>query len=125
MWRRRSLRGFMIDAGHIVSPKQKGIPETPALNGGYTVDTYGSSNANGLDAIQIEIARPLRDDDEKRNALIQHLTYAIWRLVDQWADTHTLSAIQSLHRFGGDEAPLVYSGDDSNFQRRNAMNDKN
>ena len=38
-----------------------GIPETPAVDGGYTVRTYGSSHSDDIDAIQIEIVSALRD----------------------------------------------------------------
>jgi len=98
LWRRRSLRGFLTAADYIVSPKQPNIPETPAVNGGYTVRTYGSSNADGLDAIQIEIASCLRCDAGKREGLIEHLAYAIGILVARYAYTHAsrLSEHQSL-----------------------------
>jgi N-formylglutamate amidohydrolase len=75
LFRRRSLHGFLAAAGHVVSPKQPGIPETPAVDGGHTVTTYGSSHEDGLDAIQIEIASPLRDDAEKRAPLLD-----TWRM---------------------------------------------
>jgi N-formylglutamate amidohydrolase len=101
LFRRRSLRGALKAAGHDVSPKQSGIPETRAVDGGYTVRTYGSSNDEGLDAIQIEIASPLRNDAEKRAALIEYLAYAIGNLVARYADTHTLAAFQSITLLSG------------------------
>jgi N-formylglutamate amidohydrolase len=101
LFRRRSLRGFLEAAGHSVSPRQPGIPETPAVDGGHTVRTYGSSHDDGLDAIQIEIASPLRDDAEKRAALIEYLAYAIGNLVARYADTHTLAAFQSITLLSG------------------------
>jgi hypothetical protein len=113
------LRGFFEAAGHVVSPKQPDICETPAVDGGYTVRTYGSSHADGVDAIQIEIAAPLRDDAEKRAALIEYLAYAIGNLVARYADTHTLAAFQSIHLLSGDVIPIV-SGQ---LQRRPEAND--
>ena len=58
-------------------PKQPGICAAPVVDGGHTVRTYGSSNEDGSDAIQIEIALPLRYDAEQRAALIEYSAYAI------------------------------------------------
>jgi hypothetical protein len=121
LWRRRSLRGFLETADYVISPKRAGIPET--INGGYIVRTYGSSNNNGLDAIQIEIDDSIRDDEGKRNDLIRHLAYAIRNLVGQWADARTLAAIQSVHLFGGGKAPVAYSGNLLEIERRRATDD--
>jgi N-formylglutamate amidohydrolase len=99
MSRPRSLRGFLTAAGHNVSSKQ---PET--FRGGYTVRTYGSSNAGGLDAIQLEIGPDLRDEDGKPeafNAFIEHLSYAIGNLVPRWAETNALAAFHTI-RLGGE-----------------------
>ncbi len=101
LWRRRSLRGFLEAAGHVVSPKGPGIPETPAVDGGHTVRTYGSSNEDGLDAIQIEIASTLRDDPAKRAALVEILAYAIGNLAARHAEAHTLAACQSVNLWHG------------------------
>lgn len=87
LFRRRSLRGFSEAAGYVVSPKQPGIPETSAVDGGYTVRTYGSSHEDGVDAIQLEIASTLRNDRDKRAALIENLAYAIGNLVARYIDT--------------------------------------
>jgi N-formylglutamate amidohydrolase len=119
LWRRRSLRGFLEAAGYVVSPKLPGSAETPAVNGGYTVRSYGSSNVDGLEAIQIEIASPLRDDAGKRAALIENLAYAIGSLVACYADTHTLAAFQSINLFGGRVVQMVTG----QLQRRPASND--
>ena len=62
MSRRRSLPGLLREAGYIVSAK---IPET--LPGDFTLETHGSSNADGVDAIQIEIESTLRTDASKRD----------------------------------------------------------
>jgi hypothetical protein len=64
MSRRRSLPGVLREAGYIVSAK---IPET--LPGDFTLETHGSSNAGGVDAISSLAAR--------------------------YADTHTLAAFRS------------------------------
>jgi N-formylglutamate amidohydrolase len=97
LWRRRSLRGFLHAAGYTVSPKAPGVPENPKLDGGFTVRSYGSSKASGLDAMQIEIAAPLRKDTQKRDALIEHLAAAIGSLVACYADVHTLAAFGSIN----------------------------
>jgi hypothetical protein len=109
LWRRRSLRGFLGSeaAGYVVSPMQQGIPETPAVDGGYTIRTYGSSRPDGVDAIQIEIAAPLRDHKDKREALIEYLSSAIGSLVDRYANAYTLAAFQKVNFLSGDLEQLV------------------
>jgi N-formylglutamate amidohydrolase len=77
VWRRRSLRGLLQAAGYVVSPAVPGIPETPQVDGGFTTRTYGSSHDNGLDAMQIEIANPVRENGPRRGAFIEHLGRAI------------------------------------------------
>jgi N-formylglutamate amidohydrolase len=96
MGRRRSLRGFLEAAGYAV------VAEPPALIGGHTVRTYGSSNPDGLDAIQIEIVLPLRKFPPQREALIEHLAQAIARLVVLWANTRTLAAFRSIELVAAD-----------------------
>ena len=44
---------------------------------------------------------PLRDDAEKRAALIEVLAYAIGNLVARYADTHALAAFQSITLLSG------------------------
>jgi N-formylglutamate amidohydrolase len=95
MSRRRSLRGLLEAAGYVVSLN----PST--LGGGYTVQTYGSSHANGIDAIQIEIAAPLRVSASKRAALIVNLADAIRTLVGRYANGATLAAFQSANLLDG------------------------
>jgi N-formylglutamate amidohydrolase len=90
MSRRRSLGGLLAAAGYVVSLNP------PALGGGYTVETYGSSQAGGIDAIQIEIAAPLRTSAAKRAVLIDDVARAISILVDRYVATGTSVAIQSL-----------------------------
>ena len=121
LWRRRSLRGLLgpETAGYVISPKQQGTPETPAVDGGYAVRTYGSSQPDGLDAIQIEIASPLRDNRDKRAAFIENLGSAIGNLVDRYADAHTLAAFQKVSFLSGDLEQLVTG----QVQRRSESND--
>ncbi len=109
LWRRRSLRGLLGPeaAGYIVSPKQPETPETPGVDGGYTVRTYGSSHPNGIDATQIEIAPSPREQKEKREAFIEHLASAIGNLVERYADAHTLAAFQKVTFLSGDLDQVV------------------
>jgi N-formylglutamate amidohydrolase len=88
--RRRSLPGLLREADYVVSAK---IPET--LRGDFTLETYGSSRADGVDAIQIEIESTLRTDASKRQVFIEDLAYAISSLVARYADTPTLAAFRS------------------------------
>jgi len=90
MARNRSLPGLLRGAGHVVSAK---VPET--LQGDFTLETYGSSNADGVDAIQIEIESALRIDDGKRDLFIEDLAYAISSLIARYADTPALVAFRS------------------------------
>ena len=90
MSRRRSLPGLLREAGYVVSAK---IPET--LRGDFTLETYGSSKADGVDAIQIEIESTLRTDASKREVFIEDLAYAMSSLVARYADTLTLAAFRS------------------------------
>ncbi len=78
MSRRRGLGGLLTAAGYVVSLNP------PALGGGYTVETYGSSHAGGIDAVQIEIAAPLRTSAARRAVLIDDLAWAISILVDRY-----------------------------------------
>jgi N-formylglutamate amidohydrolase len=79
MWRRRSLRGFLGPeaAGYEISPKRPDQAENNEVDGGHTLRTYGSSTPNGIDAIQLEIAAPIRNDNDLRAAFIENLAYAI------------------------------------------------
>jgi N-formylglutamate amidohydrolase len=101
LFRRRSLRGFLEAAGHVVSPRQPGVPENPALSGGFTVRHYGSSHADGLDAFQLEIAPPLRSNTDQRDALIEVLAHAFGNLANRYADGHTISAMQRVDLLSG------------------------
>ena len=96
LWRPRGLRGLLKAAGYVVSPKQRGVPETPELDGGHTVRTYGSACPDGLDAFQVEIAAPLRTEAAKRDRFIDVFAHAIVSAVDRYAAVHTMAVIQSL-----------------------------
>ena len=85
-----SLPGLLREAGYVVSAK---IPET--LRGDFTLETYGSSNADGIDAIQIETESNLRTDTKKREVYIADLAYAISSLVARYADTFALVAFRN------------------------------
>ena len=72
----RPLGGLLAAAGYAVSPNP------PTLGGHHTLETYGRSHAQGVDAIQIEIVAALRASAAKRGALIDDLAHAIASLVD-------------------------------------------
>jgi hypothetical protein len=84
MWGNFSLRHYLTSAGFVASPKIQGQKELH-LNGGYTVRTYGSSNQDGIDAIQIEMAPSIRSIVEKRQVLIQALAEAVGNIVNHYA----------------------------------------
>jgi len=73
---RSVLGGLLAAAGYVVSPNP------PTLGGFHTLETYGSSHAEGIDAIQIEIVTALRASTAKRGILIDDLARAIASLVD-------------------------------------------
>jgi hypothetical protein len=52
----------------------------PRLSGGYTVWAHGAAS-NGLDAIQVEVAKPLRTDDSRRMQLARDLADVVAVLV--------------------------------------------
>jgi hypothetical protein len=83
MWGNFSLNHYLTSAGFVVSPKLPGEKEQH-LDGGYTVQTYGSSNAAGIDAIQIEMAPSIRSIIEKRQVLVQTLAHAIQVIVNHY-----------------------------------------
>jgi N-formylglutamate amidohydrolase len=97
--RKRSLRGFLEAAGYRVSPRDPNGPEVPQLSGGFTIKSYGSSHPDGLDAMQIEIAAPLRTDPVQRQRLIEVLAFAFGNLANRYADSHTLTTSHT-SRFG-------------------------
>jgi N-formylglutamate amidohydrolase len=83
--RRRSLAGFMRQQGYVVSAK---TPET--IPGGFTLETYGSKNSNGLDAIQIEIEASLRTDANRRGLFVEDLGFALSSLIARYSDTEAM-----------------------------------
>jgi N-formylglutamate amidohydrolase len=70
----QSVFGALQSRGYQVFP-----PNTPLgdprefrkLNGGYTVQTYGSGRPDGIDAIQVEVGRDLRTDPKFTGALAE------------------------------------------------------
>jgi N-formylglutamate amidohydrolase len=77
LFRHRSLRGVLKEAGYVVSPASLDDPEPAPLAGGFTVRTYGSSHPNGIDALQVEITAPIRFDDTARPAFVEQLARAL------------------------------------------------
>ena len=61
----RSILGRLRAAGYEVYPENGPLAdgeEGACYDGGYTVLTYGSHNCDGIDAIQLEIGRDLREN---------------------------------------------------------------
>jgi N-formylglutamate amidohydrolase len=84
LYRRRGLVGLLQAAGYALLPAAAGAPEHPAFTGGYTVETYGSHQADGIDAIQLEIAAELRTNAAARTQLAADLADAIASLAPRW-----------------------------------------
>jgi len=119
LFRRRSLRGFLEAAGHVVSPHAPGEAEPATLDGGFTVQTYGSANADGIDAMQIEIVNPLRTDPTLRAALVDELAFAFGRLVALYAEVRTMGAVRGTQLLlGAAKRPGVLTLDDPGGVRR-------
>jgi N-formylglutamate amidohydrolase len=119
LFRRRSLRGFLEAAGRTVSPHALGDPETSTLDGGFTIRTYGSGNADGIDAMQLEIINPLRTDPGLRAALIDELAFAFGRLAALMAEVCTGGATRGTHvLLGAANRPGVLALDDPRGGRR-------
>jgi N-formylglutamate amidohydrolase len=81
LWSRRGLHSQLTACGYVVSPSGPGACPPAALEGGYTVRTYGSTQADGIDAVQLEIAAPIRVDDDRRHAFADHLAQAVVALL--------------------------------------------
>ncbi|HEU5237129.1 MAG TPA: N-formylglutamate amidohydrolase [Pyrinomonadaceae bacterium] len=88
--RKRSLPGSLTADGYVVSTQ---VPET--LKGDFTLEAYGSANANGIDAIQIEIEADLRTVETKRNLFIEDLGFAISTLVARYTDDLSFATFRS------------------------------
>ena len=70
-----SLIGRLAARGYRVVPEIGSEPlrEDARFNGGYTVFNYGSQHATGIDAIQLEFGRNLRNRTELPDALAEAL----------------------------------------------------
>ena len=84
LYRRRGLVGLLQAAGYTMLPGEFGTPEHHAFTGGYTVETYGSHHADGIDAIQLEIVAELRRTETCRARLATELANAIASLLPRW-----------------------------------------
>ena len=68
---------FLRGEGYKVSPEKN--KKERYFYGGYTVQRYGSHQPEGLDAIQLELARSLRVNEGKREVLAHAIAEAIAR----------------------------------------------
>jgi N-formylglutamate amidohydrolase len=84
LYRRRGLVGLLQVAGYAMLPGEFGTPEHHAFTGGYTVETYGSHHADGIDAIQLEIVFELRQTESCRTRLATDLATVIASLLPRW-----------------------------------------
>lgn len=81
---RDGMLGFLNSAGLKISPEVDAVKlSLPEYDGGYTVLTYGSQNAAGLDAVQFEFGSELRepkrlDDSAERAAAAIAQFYAAY-----------------------------------------------
>ena len=89
LYRRRGLVGLLQAADYAMLPGRFGDREHPAFTGGYTVETYGSHRADGVDAIQLEIAAELRTNAACRARLATVLASAIASLLPRWLPSPT------------------------------------
>ncbi|MBI3073715.1 MAG: N-formylglutamate amidohydrolase [Deltaproteobacteria bacterium] len=87
----KSLFGALAQAGYKIFPPPGVAPdkkkENPNYGGGFTVSTYGSHNANGVDAVQMEIGVSLRTDDVKRKKLKKDIAAAVKTFYDAFLKT--------------------------------------
>lgn len=90
MTRRRSLPGLLRQQDYTVSAR---TPET--IRGGFTLETYGSSKQDGIDAIQIEIETALRTDASKRDVFIEDLAFALSSLVARYGDSEAQAVFRA------------------------------
>jgi N-formylglutamate amidohydrolase len=73
LWRRGGPVRRLQAAGFGVVPAEAGGTENSSFDGGFTVRRHGAARAAGLDALQVEIVRKVRDDEERRVRLIEAL----------------------------------------------------
>jgi N-formylglutamate amidohydrolase len=67
--------GVLADRGYPIFPAAPEDSERP-LNGGYTLETYGSHQPRGIDAIQVEVGRDFRTNATIREKLARDLAAA-------------------------------------------------
>jgi N-formylglutamate amidohydrolase len=85
LFRRAGLVRTLQAARFGVIPAEFDEPEHASFDGGFTVREHGASQASGLDALQIEIVRSVRGQEQRRNQLIQSLGHGLVRLLAQQA----------------------------------------
>jgi N-formylglutamate amidohydrolase len=71
----QSISGLMAAQGYRVHPPvdAPSVREDPRFDGGFTVQTYGSRHAGGIDAIQLEFGRALRESPRLAGDLAEAL----------------------------------------------------
>jgi N-formylglutamate amidohydrolase len=89
LYRRRGLVGLLQAAGYAMLPSGFGEREHRAFTGGYTVETYGSHHADGIDAIQLEFVAELRRPAPSRARLATDLANATLSLLPRWLPSPT------------------------------------
>lgn len=92
LYKRRGLVGLLMANKHTigtsgdgfsftVSPASSTISETGEVSGGFTVRHYGGT----INAIQLEVAREVRDNNDKKEILIEELAYTLVNFARQHA----------------------------------------
>lgn len=81
LWRRGGLVRTLEAAGFGVIPAHAGDPEHANFDGGFTIQRHGAGHASGLDALQIEVVRSVRQDAGRRAALTRALADGVIRLL--------------------------------------------
>ncbi|MFZ1217757.1 MAG: N-formylglutamate amidohydrolase [Chthoniobacterales bacterium] len=92
LFKRRGLVGLLMANKHTigtsgdgfsftVSPASSTISEIGEVSGGFTVRHYGGT----INAIQLEVAREVRDNNDKKDILIEELAYTLVNFVRQHA----------------------------------------
>jgi N-formylglutamate amidohydrolase len=71
----KGLFGLLKAKGYLVLPRD-GTQET-VYKGGYMLKTYGSQHEWGVDAVQIEIGRSLRNDSSEREIIAKDIAEAL------------------------------------------------
>lgn len=73
-----SILGLLLQKGNTIFPRNNDRSrENGHYSGGYTVGAYGSHNADGIDAIQLETGWDLRRANRNQAQFAQHLAEAI------------------------------------------------